>query len=363
MVLKIISPDITHKTDVGGVALDLETPEIVSKTAEAMIERVRNARPDARILGFVVQPMIRRLHAHELIIGVIDDAQFGPVLLFGHGGTAVEVIRDTALALPPLNMHLAREVISRTRIYGLLKSYRGMPGADLDGIALTLVKVSQLVTDIAEIAEIDINPLLADERSVLALDVRIKVARAMVAPAQRLAIRPYPKELEESVSLPDGRTLELRPVRPEDEPGFHALFAKLSPEEIRLRFLHPMKILTHDLAARLTQIDYDREMALVLVGQDRSGEPELCGAIRISADSDNERAEFSILLRHDMTGMGFGPMLMRRIIEYARNRGIGEIFGEVLSNNKNMLKLCQAFGFTIRYSPGDPGVMMVSLKL
>ncbi len=307
--------------------------------------------------------MIRRLHAHELIIGVIDDAQFGPVLLFGHGGTAVEVIRDTALALPPLNMHLAREVISRTRIYGLLKSYRGMPGADLDGIALTLVKVSQLVTDIAEIAEIDINPLLADERSVLALDVRIKVARAMVAPAQRLAIRPYPKELEESVSLPDGRTLELRPVRPEDEPGFHALFAKLSPEEIRSRFLHPMKILTHDLAARLTQIDYDREMALVLVGQDRSGEPELCGAIRIGADSDNERAEFAVLLRHDMTGMGFGPMLMRRIIEYARNRGIGEIFGEVLSNNKNMLKLCQVLGFTVRCSPGDPGVMMVSLKL
>ena len=363
VVLKIISPDITHKTDVGGVALDLETPEIVSKTAEAMIERVRNARPDARILGFEVQPMIRRLHAHELIIGVIDDAQFGPVLLFGHGGTAVEVIRDTALALPPLNMHLAREVISRTRIYGLLEGYRGMPGADLDGIALTLVKVSQLVTDIAEIAEIDINPLLADERSVLALDVRIKIARAMVAPAQRLAIRPYPKELEESVSLPDGRTLELRPVRPEDEPGFHALFAKLSPEEIRSRFLHPMKILTHDLAARLTQIDYDREMALVLVGQDRSGEPELCGAIRIGADSDNERAEFAIVLRHDMTGMGFGPMLMRRIIEYARNRGIGEIFGEVLNDNKNMLKLCQVFGFTVRCSPGDPGVMMVSLKL
>jgi acetyltransferase len=363
VALKIISPDITHKSDVGGVALDLETPEVVRKTAEAMKERVQNARPDARIVGFAVQPMIRRLHAHELIIGVIDDAQFGPVLLFGHGGTAVEVIRDTALALPPLNMHLAREVMSRTRIYGLLEGYRGMPVTDIDAIALTLVKVSQLITDIGDIAEIDINPLLADERSVLALDARIKVARATVPAAQRLAIRPYPKELEETLSLPDGRTLQLRPVRPEDEPGFHALFAKLSPEEIRLRFLHPMKILPHDMAARLTQIDYDREMALVLAGQSTSGEQELYGGVRIGADPDNERAEFAILLRHDMTGMGLGPMLMRRIIEYARNRGIGEIFGEVLSENKIMLKLCQVFGFTVRPAPDDPGVMIVSLKL
>lgn len=363
VALKILSPDITHKTDVGGVALNLETPSAVREAAVAMIELIRNARPDARILGFTVQPMIRRINAHELIIGVIDDAQFGPVILFGHGGTAVEVIRDKALALPPLNMHLAREVMARTRIYRLLEGYRGTPAADLDTIALTLVKISQLVCEIADIAELDINPLLADERGVVALDARIKVARATAPAAQRLAIRPYPKELEETVALPDGRILWLRPVRPEDEPGFHGLFASLSPEEIRLRFLHPMKILPHTLAARLTQIDYDREMALVLAAQSPSGEPELYGCVRIGADPDNERAEFAILLRSDMTGMGLGPMLLRRIIEYARSRGIGDIFGEVLAENKAMLKLCRAFGFIVKRDPGDPGLMIVSLKL
>ena len=242
--------------------------------------------------------------ALELIIGMADDALFGPVLMVGHGGMAVEEIGDKALALPPLNMKLAHEVMARTRVYRLLQGYPGMPGANLDSIALTLVKISQLVCDIADIAELEINPLLADAHGVLVLDARIKLVKALRPAIDRLAIHPYPKELEETLNLPDGQTLLIRPIRPEDEPNFQKIFASLSPEEIRLRFLHPMNTMPHTLAARLTQIDYDRDMALVVEGKNEEGATELYGLVQLSADPDKERAEFAILLRRDMTGPG-----------------------------------------------------------
>ncbi|MGD8368000.1 MAG: bifunctional acetate--CoA ligase family protein/GNAT family N-acetyltransferase [Desulfobacterales bacterium] len=361
--LKILSPDITHKSDVGGVALNLPTPEAVTEAADFMERQIREKLPEAKISGFTIQPMVHRPNARELIVGVTDDVQFGPVILFGHGGTAVEVIQDKAVALPPLNMHLAREVMLRTRVYRLLEGYRGKPPADLNSIALTLVKVSQLISDIADIAELDINPLLADEQGVVAVDARIKAVKSDRPAAQRLSICPYPKELEETVTLPDGHTLLLRPIRPEDEPALQALFARLSKDEIRLRFLHPMKVLPHKLAARLTQIDYEREMALVLCEPTSEKESTLHGTVRCTADPDNERAEFAILIRRDMTGLGLGPMLMRRMIDYGRARGIGELFGEVLAENKSMLKLCEAFGFRKKRDPDDPGVMLVSLPL
>ena len=197
----------------------------------------------------------------------------------------------------------------------------------------------------------------------IALDARIKVVKATRPAANRLAILPYPKELEETLTLPDGQTLLIRPIRPEDEPNFQKIFESLSLEDIRLRFLHPMKILSHSLAAQLTQINYDREMALVVEGNNKEGEKELYGVVRIIADPDNERAEFAILLRHDMTGLGLGPMLLRRIIDYATERGIGEIFGDVLSDNRSMLKLCRVFGFGVKSDRDDPGVMQVTLKL
>lgn len=363
VVLKIHSPDITHKSEVNGVSLNLETPEVVSHNAAAMLERVHHLRPEARLEGFTVQPMISKSNAYELIIGMKNDHQFGPVLLFGHGGTAVEVIQDKALALPPLNMHLAVDLMERTKIYQLLQGYRLTQPADLNSIALTLVKVSQMICDLGDIDELDINPLLVDKDGVLALDARIKVVKSIGQPVDRLAILPYPKELEEELTFPDGQNLLIRPIRPEDEPNIQKIFNNLSPEEIRLRFLHPMKVMPHTLAARLTQIDYDREMALVVEGKDKDGEAELYGGVRISADPDNERAEYAILLHRDMTGLGLGPMLLRRIIEYARNRGIGEIYGEVLDDNTTMLRLCSAFGFVIKASPGEPGMKTVSLKL
>jgi acetyltransferase len=363
VALKILSPDVTHKSDVGGVVLDLRAPSAVRDAAKAMLERVRQRVPDARIDGFTVQPMVERPDAFELIVGASEDPQFGPVILFGHGGTAAEITGDTALALPPLNMHLAREVMARTRLFGLLQGFRGRPAAAIDDIALTLIKVSQLIIDFAEVVELDINPLLADEFGVLALDARLRVRKSDQPPAKRLAIRPYPKELEEVLSLPDGRTFLLRPVRPEDEPAFQALFEKLSPEDIRMRFFAPKKALSHPFAARLTQIDYDREMALVLAEPGTAGRSEVFGAVHILADPDGERAEYAILLRSDMAGLGLGPLLMRRIIDYSRQTGLRELFGEVLRDNRPMLRICELFEFQRTSKVDDPGVVEVRLKL
>ena len=361
VALKILSPDITHKSDVGGVVLDLRAPSAVRDAAEAMLERVRQQVPDARIDGFTVQPMVDRPDSFELIVGVNEDPQFGPVILFGHGGTAAEIIGDTALALPPLNMHLAREAMERTRLFGLLQGFRGRPAAAIDDIALTLIKVSQLIIDFAEVVELDINPLLADEFGVLALDARLRVRKSDQSPTKRLAIRPYPKELEEVLSLPDGRTFLLRPVRPEDEPAFQTLFKKLSQEDIRMRFFAPKKELSHPFAARLTQIDYDREMALVLAEPGTAG--EIFGAVHFSADPDGECAEFAILLRSDMAGLGLGPLLMRRIIDHSRERGLRELFGEVLRENRPMLRICELFKFQRTSKADDPSVVEVRLKL
>ncbi|MBF0561605.1 MAG: acetate--CoA ligase family protein, partial [Alphaproteobacteria bacterium] len=283
VAIKIISPNIPHKREVGGIALDVKGPAAAREAVIAITDQVGRLLPKARVDGFSVQPMVRRPGAYELIIGVLDDEQFGPVILFGHGGTAVEVLGDRALGLPPLNMQLAQDIMSRTRIYKLLQGYRGLPGARLDAIALTLIKVSQLVIDIAEVCELDINPLLADEYGVVALDARIKVRAAAGVATDRLAIRPYPKELEERIPLPDGRELLLRPVVPEDEPSFQQTFAKLTPEEIRLRFFVPMKTLSHMAAARFTQIDYDREMILILTEPGIPGRPEIFGLVSIAA--------------------------------------------------------------------------------
>jgi acetyltransferase len=361
--LKVVSPDITHKSDVGGVALDLQGPTAVRERAEAMAKQLSVSHPEAKLVGFTVQPMVHRPGAYELIVGAMQDAQFGPVLLFGHGGTAVEVVNDKAIGLPPLNMRLAREMMEHTRIFRLLRGYRGLPAANLDAIAMTLLRISQLVIDIPEILELDINPLLADEYGVMALDARVKVAPAHGPAEARLAIRPYPKGLEEPIALEDGRTLLLRPIVPEDELALQAAFARLSPEEIRLRFFAPMKSLPHVQAARFTQIDYDREMALVLTEPGRPGRTEIYGVVRLYADPDNERAEYAIIVGRELSGLGLGRRMMERIVDYARGRGIGEIFGDVLQENAPMLRLCRELGFSESRCPEEQGIVRVTLPL
>ena len=334
VALKILSPDITHKSDVGGVVLDLATPRTSRRLRRQWSERVRTMQPSARVSGFAIEPMVRRRDAQELIVGVTEDPQFGPVILFGHGGVAVEVIADRALALPPLNLKLARELMAETRVFRLLQGYRDRPPAALDEIALTLVKVSQLIVDIGEIVELDINPLLADAAGVIALDARIRVKSTDRPAVARLAIRPYPRELEEVVTLADGAKFLLRPIRPEDEPELRAAFNKLSPESIRLRFFIPLRALSHDLAARLTQIDYDREMALIATEPGPAGRRPIYAVVRIATDPDKERAEFAIVVRDDIAGRGLGTLLMSKIMAYATSCGIREIFGDVLPENE-----------------------------
>ncbi|HWX51079.1 MAG TPA: bifunctional acetate--CoA ligase family protein/GNAT family N-acetyltransferase [Roseomonas sp.] len=362
VALKILSPDITHKSDLSGVVLDLRTPQAVQEAAAAMLQRIGDRRPGAKLDGFTVQPMVQRPGAYELILGMTEDSQFGPVLLFGHGGTAVEVINDKALALPPLNMALAHELIAGTRIARLLRGFRGKPAVALDNVALTLVKVSQLITDWAEIAELDINPLLADAGGVVALDARVRLARMTQCGAERLAIRPYPRELEQNLTIRDGTQIFVRPIRPEDGSAVQTLFSKLRPEDIRLRFFAPMRILPTSLAARLTQIDYDREMALAAL-EDPLSPNGILAMAHIACDPDNELAEFAVLVRSDMKGRGLGYGLMSCIIDHARRRGVHKIFGEILRENQVMLKMCGELGFTVQSEGDEYNVLRATLNL
>ncbi|MBK6660261.1 MAG: bifunctional acetate--CoA ligase family protein/GNAT family N-acetyltransferase [Proteobacteria bacterium] len=362
VAVKIVSRDITHKSDVGGVLLDLAADEVLAAT-EAMTARVRGARPDAHIEGYAVQAMIKRPLACELIVGVLDDREFGPVILFGAGGVAVEVVNDRALSLPPLNLKLAHDVIARTRVAKLLAGYRQVPAADLEAIAVTLVRLSQLVIDLPQVAELDINPLLADADGVLALDARIRLRSDVKPGSSRLAIRPYPKDLEEIISSDDGQLLLLRPILPEDEVALTATFARLSPEEVRFRFFVPMKLMDHVTAARFSQIDYDRQMALVLTVPGIAGATEIFGVVRSIEDPDRECAEFAIIVEQRMAGRGLGKHLMHRIIDYARKRGVRELYGEVLADNHRMLNLCRECGFKEAKDGHEPGVVRVTMTL
>jgi acetyltransferase len=351
VAVKILSPDITHKSDVGGVQLDIKDEAQLRRRAEAMREQVGELKPEARIAGFTVQKMSRRPGAHELILGMVEDAQFGPAILFGQGGTAVEVLRDKALGLPPLNLALARELMAETRVYRLLEGYRDEPAAKIEEIALCLVKLAQLAGDIAEIVEVDVNPLLADSRGVVALDARMRVRRSQHRGTERLAIRPYPRELESDATLADASKVHLRPIRPEDEPALRAAFKKLTPRDVRFRFFTVMGELSHELAARLTQIDYDREIALVATPENDAG--NIWGVVRLAADPDLESAEFAVVVRSDKQNIGLGRLLMRQLIDYARRRGIGRLWGGVMRENRNMRELVAALGFEIEDDPDN----------
>jgi len=353
VALKIASPELILNRQNGGVTLNLKSADAIHDASQAMIKRINDALPGANVSGFTVQPMVPRADAYELIIGMVSDPVFGPVILFGHGGSAVEALNDTAFALPPLNMHLARDLMGRTRIHRLLEGAGGMPPAPLDAIAMTLIKISQLVASLGEVAEIEINPLLADAERIVALDVRVHLQADNQPGDRRFAIRPYPKELEEPYVLPDGRRMILRPIQPEDEPALIRLFESMTDEERYMRFFTPMPRIQHQLAARLSQIDYDREMALVLAEDKPPGEAELAAGVRIAGDPNNEKAEYAIGVRHDYMGQGLGPMLMHKIIDYATRRGYKQVYGEIMRENLAMLAVCRKLGFTIE--PGSQG--------
>ena len=363
VVIKILSEDITHKTDVGGVRLDIASAEIAGDVAEAMAARIAAAAPEARIQGFTVQPMVNRPGAHELIVGVADDEIFGPVILFGAGGTAVEVMDDKAVGLPPLDLLLARELMAETRIARLLESHRGLAGADLDAVAMTLVRISQLIVDCPEIRELDINPLLADAAGVIALDARIRMDGSGAPAAtsrERFAIRPYPSEWETEVELEHDGPLRIRPIRPTDEHYYGTFFDNLEAEDVRLRLFIPQKALSHAFIARFTQIDYARAMAFVAFDRD---EETMCGVARFAADPDYTRGEYAVIVRSDLKGKGIGWALMQHLIAYAKAEGLQELHGSVLRENTTMLQMCEELGFEVAADPEDPSVREVVLRL
>jgi acetyltransferase len=274
----------------------------------------------------------------------------------------VEVIGDKALALPPLNVTLARALVGRTRIAKLLAGYRDRPAADLDAIHLVLVKISQLVADLPQVVELDINPLLADEKGVVALDARIKVSRNAAVGTDRFAIRPYPKELEEWIEF-GGRRLLLRPIRSEDEPLHREFLVRIEPRDLKSRFFIAKREFAHSELARFAQVDYDREMAFIATALNEAGKPETLGVVRAIADPDNLVSEFAILVRSDLKGKGLGSTLLGKMIRYCRDHGTRELVGEVQASNEFMLALAADLGFTVRPLAQDPGTIRVTLAL
>ena len=362
VALKILSPQITHKSDIGGVALDLEDATELRDAAGMMRRRVARMRPDATLQGFTVQSIVRRPQALELIVGANVDALFGPVILFGQGGTAVEVVADRAVALPPLNAPLAQALIARTRVARLLAGWRDVPAADNAAVVGVLTALSQLLAEEPRIAELDINPLLADAAGVIALDARVRISAKAPGGAAHFAIRPYPSELIETIDW-QGRALTLRPIRPEDEAQHLAFLARLDPIDIRMRIFYSRRSIERSELARLTQIDYEREMAFVATAQLAGGGEETLGVARAICDPDNHDAEFGIVVRSDVKGGGLGQRLMTKLIAHLRARGTKRLVALVLVENDRMLELARELGFEPDAEQPEGGVRRIHLAL
>ncbi len=367
VVVKLLSKAISHKSDVGGVVLNIETAKAAREAAEAIEARVRKARPDADIEGYAVQPMVKMKHAHELILGVSRDPIFGPVVMFGSGGVSVEVVDDTAIGLPPLDDVLGEELIERTRIGKLLAGFRDRAPADRSAILRSLNAVSQMVVDFPCIAGIDVNPLLTGPEGAVALDARIEIDLARIeeeGPNPDLAIRPYPAGWEKTFHSgkgDSGKGMEytLRPIRPADIALYPEFLQHVSPADIRLRFLGYRKAFPDEMLKRLTQLDYDREIAFVALDADGA----LAGIARLSADPNHESAEFGLLVRSDRQGQGLGWTLMNHLIDYGRADGLSRIEGIMFDENDRMIDLARDLGFVIHDHPDDSTLELAVLTL
>lgn len=362
VVVKLLSKAISHKSDIGGVALDLMTAGDAAAAAHAMLERVASVQPGAVIDGFAVQPMIRRSRAIELIAGVNSDPSFGPTILFGAGGISVEVVDDTAIGLAPLDEVLAGDLIDRTRTSRLLAGYRDRPAADRSAIVNALIGLSQLVIDFPCVKGVDINPLLADADGVIALDARIEIDPARIlesGPNPDLVIRPYPSGWER-VAVEATSAYRIRPIRPIDAGLYPRFLERVTPEDMRLRFLASFEVLSPEMMVRLTQLDYDRDMAFIAIDE-ASG--DLAGIARLSAEPDHQIAEFGVLVRSDLQGHGLGTALMGQLLDYAKGDGIERIYGLILRENLGMLALTDALGFARETDPADLTLVRATLEL
>ncbi len=362
IVVKLYSKKLTHKSDVGGVVLDITTAAAARIAAEGIARRVESVDP-AALDGFTVQPMVERPRAQELLVGVHTDAAFGPVVVFGAGGTAVEVLRDSATGLLPLDDVLAGDLIDNTRVGRLLAGYRSEAPADRNAIINVMLALSRLVVENPAIVAVDINPLLADAGGAIALDARIEVDPSRISlksPNPALSVRPYPSGWTSEVEL-GGRRFFVRPIQPADARLYPTLMSKMTTEDLRLRFLVPTAHLSQDTITRLSQLDYDREIALVAIDQ-RDG--SLAGVVRYTADPDHEKAEFGALVRSDLQGIGLGSHLMQRLVDYARADGLTTLTGVMLRENAKMIDLARRLGFTTDDSSGPlDGLLQMSLRI
>lgn len=360
VAMKILSPHITHKTDVGGVQTGIQNAADAKIAFRNIVERVRKARPDAEIEGVTIERMARIEDARELVIGVKSDPIFGPVILFGAGGTMVEILRDSAVGLPPLNEVLARRLIDRTHVARLLDAFRGRPAVNSAAIVDVLLRVSDMVCELPDISGLDINPLFASSDGVVAVDARISVARAPArnSPYDHVAIHPYPKHLVTRQHLPDGTPLTIRPIRPEDAQSEAAFVRGLSDEARRFRFMGALTELSPEMLVRFTQIDYRREMALVAIVEKASG-PVQVGVARYTINPDGKSCEFAIVVSDDIQNQGLGTKLMKALMDAAREHGLTQIEGTVLKGNAPMLTLMKELGFAIRPVANDPEIVAI----
>jgi acetyltransferase len=360
VVLKIHSPDLEHKSDVDGVCLNISDAQSVRRIYTEIVERARRLRPEARIEGVTVEHMVATRAARELMVGVTRDPIFGPVISFGAGGTAVEVLEDRALGLPPLNAFIVQTMIDHTRVARLMGAIHNMPPMNRVALARIVQRVSEMVCELPEILGMEINPLIGNDKEVIAVDARIQVD---YRPPQQttyghMAIHPYPAQLTERVQLPDGTDLVIRPIRPEDAEMEQHFVRGLSEQTKYFRFMQAIKELTPEMLVRFTQIDYDREMALIGVVEQEEGEVEV-GVARYMARPGGEACEFAIVVSDHWRDRGIGARLMRSLMQNARSRGFRIMEGEVLTANTRMLALVQSLGFRVERDQLDPGVKLV----
>ncbi len=364
VAMKIYSPDISHKSDAGGIRLNISNAQVVRSTYRDLIEQVKEVRPEAKIEGVTVEQMYQSPNGRELLIGIVRDPVFGPVISFGSGGTTVEVMGDSAIALPPLNRRLASDLINRTKAAKMLERFRHMPPANCEALIDVLLRVSTMACELPWIQEMDINPLMLDDEGAIAVDARIRVdfPRPSTDPYHHLAIHPYPANLITHTQLPNGTNILIRPIRPEDVDLERNFTRELSDEAKYFRYMSSVQELTPEMLMRFTQIDYHYEMALIAVTEEDNHELEL-GVARYVTNPDKKSCEFALVVNDKWQRQGIGHRLMHHLMEVARDRGLVKMEGEVLSNNFKMLDLMKSLNFTITTSPEDSSIKQVVVDL
>jgi acetyltransferase len=364
IAMKVLSTDISHKSDAGGVRLNINSAQEVRGAYRQLIDQVMLNVPEAKISGVTIEKMFRSSNGRELMIGIIRDPVFGPVICFGSGGTSVEIMGDSAISLPPLNRRLAVDLINRTKVSKLLAEFRHMPAVDMDQLIDVLLSVSSMACELPWIQEMDINPLIMDEKAIVAVDARIVVdyPKPSTDPYHHLAIHPYPVHLVKKVQLNDGTDIVIRPIRPEDAEIEAKFVRELSKEAKYFRFMSSLRELSQEMLVRFTQIDYHNEMALIAVKSNDAGEEQI-GVARYVTNLDKTSCEFALAVSDKWQNRGIAHKLMRNLMEVARDRDLEKMEGSVLSNNFKMLELMTSLNFQINNDPEDAAVKLVEARL